>query len=55
MYLFMAVKLADLEDLERTMIDADNWYKLTPSQKQLLRIKKGLWTMGSGYADGIER
>lgn len=52
--LFMAVKLADSEDLEKNMLDSDNWDKMSPSEKQRHRIKKGLWSIGTPRLDGFE-
>ena len=51
--LLMAVKLADADGLEAMIVDAENWARMTPSERQSYRIKHGLWTIGSVAKDGL--
>ena len=51
--LLMSVKLADSDELAKVIMKADKWEAMTPSQRQLHRIKNGLWEPGSGARDGF--
>ena len=51
--LFMAVKLSDDDELHDTILDMRRWREMTPSERQMHRIKKGLWRIGSTGEDGL--
>lgn len=49
--LLMAVKLADSEELEKYILDAQEWDNMSMSEKQMHRIKLGIWQVGSAQKD----
>lgn len=51
--LMMVVKLADDDELHKKILDAEKWESMTPSERQMHRIKKGVWFVGSREADGL--
>lgn len=51
--LLMAVKLADDNELHDKILDMQRWKEMSPSERQMHRIKKGLWRIGTPEEDGL--